>query len=559
MTTPTLRPIINKQRGFTVWGIADIYTGPSGTGKYCPNLGDLVFNDPGFSKVSAVDYTQGTSTLVAINLGGIGTGLNPNEELLGIQPGQDYTTYRVYINTKVVPYRINVSNLCFVYGSAPVYVKLFLGTDTSSTTGHVISTLLDSGGNPISENLPLTPAINPPNAGSGSVIRNVAPAYSLQALATGEIVTAVVYGADGTIYSESALMVVNTDFIRDFDAAKLIIESISLVSSYISPSDSTVLNWPLNLLVQSDAMMCRVRYNNGTTVDVALDGNKASLHGINNFVASQVGQKFPLTLSYRLSNSEYSVNSTNTPPVLYVTENYTAEVVDSGGGYSVKLFIIPTWDVPSLSWKLKFYMYSLDRDIAIDVTSLMQFNPVHPMPSSFAYNTSYVIQATLNMSQVGPEYNYFMYTQMFTINFRAPATQQNALTFYLLSYDAFHTLGSSQYATLHPIPANPGTKTLDISSGYSTVADWLNGFYQNCQPLYNISGEGTPPLPTHVGVQTTSGYSALVAISDILTPLDDFTQTALQGETVTFSFIWRVGSTDYKLGLGSTILKVYSS
>lgn len=116
MPSPII-PIVNQSRPYTVWYISDVYTGPSGTGRYVPNVNDKVeeWGRPD-RRVIAVDYGTNLCTLqeISANTGG---GDTPEDVLLGSGPGTVREEYRVYLNTSVVPHVMAFDSRMHLYGS----------------------------------------------------------------------------------------------------------------------------------------------------------------------------------------------------------------------------------------------------------------------------------------------------------------------------------------------------------------------------------------------------------------------------------------------------------
>src|SRR6187399_2841059 len=156
MTMTNNAPIQDVTRLFQIWSIKDVYTGPSGTGRYVPNPGDIVIQVVVTTKteylVQAVDPQTLLSTLVVLSDDTDGD--FPSNTLFGAGPGPQSSTFVLYIDHSVTPARMAVDKRCWCGGSGTKYAKIFLGTDISST-GSVISAMFDTNGNFISENVPL--------------------------------------------------------------------------------------------------------------------------------------------------------------------------------------------------------------------------------------------------------------------------------------------------------------------------------------------------------------------------------------------------------------------
>lgn len=148
---------VDVTRRFSVWHIREIYTGPTGTGIFVPNVDDMVMDwNSGVYRVAAVDhYRTNLSYLVKVNLNALGGGIDDGDIAVVTGPGANSNSFRVYINTEVTPHTMAIDSRVIWNGAANAYVKVFKGTDTSETTGVVISAMVSTNGNITSENIPL--------------------------------------------------------------------------------------------------------------------------------------------------------------------------------------------------------------------------------------------------------------------------------------------------------------------------------------------------------------------------------------------------------------------
>ena len=104
-----------------------------------------------------------------------------------------------------------------------------------------------------------------------------------------------------------------------------------------------------------------------------VDGNKFQLACLNDFVSTIVGQKVELVLIYTLSDDEVAYG-TIVGEKHTMTEPYELLVTDINLDLSVKLFCYPEWQSEAAGYKLKFYMFSQDRNLWENVTPLVQFD-----------------------------------------------------------------------------------------------------------------------------------------------------------------------------------------
>src|SRR5574343_1924877 len=105
---PSTVPVYDPDRGFRSWVITDIYTGPTGQGRFVPNVNDLVIDwGRGLLRVASVDITTGLSTLVDAAFPKSNE-FDNSDVLFGTGPGYTSELWRVYINRNVVPHTLAV-------------------------------------------------------------------------------------------------------------------------------------------------------------------------------------------------------------------------------------------------------------------------------------------------------------------------------------------------------------------------------------------------------------------------------------------------------------------
>ena len=551
----TIVPISNPQRSFQIWSLPQIYTGPNGAGAYVPNIGDLIVDLlNGFNQVTSVDYTTGLSVWVPWIPPNQNNGVLQSDVLLGSAPGAPSESYRCYINTSVTPYSLDLDTALYFYSSKAAYCKVFLGTDISST-GIVISAQVDQNNNVTTENLSLS-VVQMANV-NNLAISSVNGGVSTQAVQSGELVTAVIYAADGTVLSYSKLLVSNTNFSRPLNAATKYVTGIELVSDYLSSSNSQLLEIPVNMLTQSILLQGKVLYSDGSSVVLPIDGTRFNLAGMNNYVASTVGQQVPLVLVYNFASNEYGYEVSGVYPNRFMTADYTITTVAVAGAYSVKIYAVPRWNASTNQYTLSFFMYNLNRNAVYDVTPYVTmvspnvFNPA-------AYNTAQSITIRLNLNQVAPSFAYYIQNQTFTLNLEANG---NAPAWWVQYSPSGAQMGvGNNYVAKISSTGVANTWNIDLSCGLTNPTTWVNALYNNAQPLYDPASEAAAPTPNYVRVVIGTSYTAVIPIVSFNAAIPSLVLTApdpIQGDVVLLEFLYRSGSNpDQELGLGVLPIQV---
>lgn len=546
MSTTPIFPEPN--RGFRMWHISEIYTGPSGVGRYVPNVNDGVVDwATGTYRVIDVDNTTGLSTIIPANLNPTTGGVLAEDVLLGAGPGGISESYRLYINTETVPHTLAFDSRLRIYGQNAHHVKVFRGTDISEN-GHVISAIFNTSNVLISENIPLENIIIPGDQTPG--VKTPIVASSIETLLENEPCTVVVYDVGGTVLSYYKLLVRVTNFIRSTDASKKYIVDIDLLSPFLSTSDNSVLEFPINLLIQSGHVRGRVTYSDGSQIILPVDGTKFKLHGMETYIASVLGQQTPLVMTYYMSADEYAFGDTSATPTRFISKPYTITTIAAQGVYSVKLFAVPRWTTtPTLQWTLDWYLYNLDRDEIFNATPYVEYGAMSAVFDGTNIGVAQELTVAVNIQDVSPSFNYFRHVQTLSITLLQLGNNTAATTgFFTIEYTPGNVYGQSIDA-IGGISVTPAEFTLDVSNGETVLADWLDNTYYKVEPLYLPPGEAAPIEPTHFRLRIGNSWSREILVSDFDNLVDNITIEPVQGQTARLEFFKSTGLGDLELAV----------
>lgn len=550
--------IIESNARFRMFLLEEIYTGENGTGRYVPNVDDMVWDwGTGIRyRVTSVDYTTGLSDMeVYVPPTNNTTGVE-QDSILASSPGATWESYRVYINTTTTPFRMAFDSRLHVYGSNSAFVKVFRGVDISSD-GVVVSAMFDQNGNMTSENIPLeTVAGLQDNTG----VKTPVEGYSTEDLNDGEIVTIVAYNNDGVVITAEKLIVKNTEYVRTSNASKRYITSIALTSPYLSESDNELIQLPVNVPLQSGMLMGQVQYSDGTSSLYPIDGTKFSLHGLDRYISTVVGQRIDLVLKYRLSQGEYSTDIKEVGDTRFMTRQYELETMDADGSYTVKIFTVPVWVDSNTGYILEHYLYNLDRDEIFDVTAYVERGLNSPQFKPKDYGGTQEMVFALDLDDIDPIFNKFRHVQHTNITLLRSGVNNDSL------WKVQYTTGGYEYGEeLTDIDGNPVSGTfaaqathlgsnnydLDLTCQLTSLETWLHNVYYKAEPLHNPATEGRAPEPTKFAVVVDD-----VRIERDLYQWDTVISSAQipgirQGKPIYLEFMTESGTGDLQLGLGA--------
>lgn len=540
--------LFEPNRGFRIFEIHEIYTGQTNLdGLYIPNVRDKIVDMDNAIEyiVTDVDGTTGLSTKRVWKVSPVSNSVLDLDVFLSSGPGTPSEGFRCLLDTSVIPFRLAISDRLYMYSSQSAYIKVFLGSDISEN-GTVISQYYNQSNVLIGDSIPLETA-TVPDVNNVSIL-TAKIGSSNRALNDGELVTVVVYSSLGTVTSTSQLVIKNTRFIRAGTAPVRYVVSITLDSPFVSPSDSHVLQYPINSTVDSASLMGTVHYNDGSTQRFPVDGNKFTLHGIENYLSTQAGQRVPLVLTYVLSNDESSQDS-NIAQNGNISTTYYFESVAIDGAYSVKLFGYPRWLDDTRGYIMDYWLYNLDRNLSVPVNPWVSLASNSAPFDPTAYGTSQTFTVQINLQDIDPLLEAYNHVQVLNVVLNSRGSVQTVPNWTIgFAPGQSPRYGVSAVASLHELSVS--VWNLNIDCGYGSKEAWIRGLYYDALPLYNPQSEVEAPYPTHVELvfKNDSREITVDQWSETLTVQNDLAQ----GELLRLRWIKRTSNGD--LLLASTCL-----
>ncbi len=546
--TDGVTPVYDPSGRWTIWALAEVYTGGPGSNRYVPKVNDYVIDYDTYTTyiVISVDPTTLVPVMEIKLPNNMNLALSQTDVLFGVGPGTQADTYRVYLDKSVTPYILAVDQRLHVGGTMCKYAKIFRGSDLSGT-GKVVSQVFDSSGNFVSENVPLELVAIDSHVNYS--IKTVSVCYTNEDMPDGEVVTVVFYNDAGNVVSKRQLLVENTSFIRSVNASRKYISDISLESPFLSPTDNTLLEYPLNVPVNALNLYGIINYSDGSKTKMPVDGTKFRMLGVDQYVSTIVGQKLDLVLSYSLGLNE-SCYGAVTSDGKYVTEPYSLVTINPNNVYLVKLFGYPVWMGDAIGYQMKWFLFNLDRNVWFDVTGWVKFDP---STGPFDPKLIGVLQrktVTLNLRDVSNTFKPYIHVQSVDI------VLQNTPTENASSWTVSQETNSARPAYGQGIIAKrsrPYMNIITVDSGFADQATWLSNVYGNTYPLIDTAKETAPPVPTHFTVVVNGKDQYTAPISEWNQPLN-VGVSLNEFDTVFLRFTRVVGSTSLQLSMAGIIV-----
>ena len=478
-------PMYDPESGWRIWAMHELYLGVDGRLKYVPKVKDHVKDVDTLAeyKVVYVDPVSLIPTLEPIRVG--------ESDLL---TGPSADSYRVYLDTSVVPHILAVDARLRVAGSMCEYAKIYRGSDISST-GQVVSFLFDTNGDYLTDRIPLELASI--DSHTNASIKVVTRCHTKEKMKDGERVTVVIYDSQGHVVAIRSLIVVNTSFIRNIGAGLKYISHIALESPFISTSNPNVLEYPINVPVQAFNMHGLVYYSDGSVVKHPVDGVRFKMLGLEPFVSTVVGQKIKLVLSYKLAQDEatYAAHSSQGK---FVTEGYDLITTQQDGAYTVKLFCYPVWVDSSIGYRLNWFMMDLNRDVLLDVTPFIYFNSNSDVFDGKNYTKNQMLSVRINLKDASRGLKSYIHTQVVYVALKAGGDSKGTrwLVASEINQNPYYGLGVVAKAK----SLIPQLFSVNLASGCSNLSEWLEKVYLPTKPLMDRKKESQEPQPTHIVV-----------------------------------------------------------
>lgn len=539
----------DPERGFRIWARDEIVNVPNEVNRFVPNVDDLVFDkSQGVFIVTDVDYTTGVSKLKLWE-----NPSNPPDDtldgiLVATGPGYSSESYRAFLDITKSPMVISPDKRLHLYGSTATSYRLFKGSDISDEYGIIVSAFYDPSGNYLGPNIPLEPVLV--NGNSVNTIKCPMTGYCNTVLDTGELITLVAYDLSGAVISIAQLIIVQSQAISQIDTSKAYVSGIRIVSPWISSSDPKVIEFPMNMSVESVALMAQISYRSGRIVDRAIDGTAVRVMGLKNYVATQPGQEFPVVMTYQLADNEISYNLLPSAD-RKITETYLARTLPVDGMYQTRLFVYPTFINATSGYRLTYWLYNADRSTFYNVTNVIETATNSRPFDPYGYNTLQTLTVALNLNNVDGRFNPVRVVYTFQVGLFG----QTAATVDWVVYPRPNvSAGYGRSLTGKIKSLGNGQFQLDLKNNCQSKEQWLNTMYYQAEPLVNTALESSAPLPTHFTVKfLTREYTYTVdQWNQLFSVVNDLTQ----GNSIYIQWIKRLPTQDLQLAMTAVPMRL---
>lgn len=560
--------IVNDDRRCLTFFIGDLYkyrflddtsSVISGGGMYVPNVNDVVYHfELGWYRVNSVDPTTFIVNLSEWHQNTDDPTVNEADRFLSTSSGYQSESWRVYLDTRTLPYRLEIDEGFRTYGNKTVGIKIFRGVDTSDT-GEIVSAYYNQNGEYVSDTIPMEVVANVVDSvfSAEAEFNNIAikapvVGYTTKDMAEGEYLTAVGYSPEGMPVRSVRLILHRTNVYRRVEDTQRRVTSIQLITPYLSETEPNKLLVPLNINVASLVMRAKVTYSDGKTITLDVgdetSGSKFMIYGLKYWSPSIPGTPQRLSLVYRLSPGEEFSRSEGESESGLVMEPYELVATHVDPSMSLKLFVFPTWQAGLNAYSLEYWLYDLVRlqwwKVPQGAIELEQSSRSF---DGMDFTTVQTLTVAVRLNQLDPTWGTHRHVQ--TIQVALIRSGSLPATNWRVRHSANQAswFGDNKQAVVTSTGGQ--SAAFDISCGCGTQEEWLNQLYYAQEPLYDILAEAKAPPPTHFILMTRlQEFDFPVSMwGNELTILNDLTL----GQNVSIRFLRRDVNGELQLGVAA--------
>jgi hypothetical protein len=274
------------------------------------------------------------------------------------------------------------------------------------------------------------------------------------------------------------------------------------------------------------------------------------MYGVDQYVATIVGQTVNLVLSYELSPGEVAYTGLSQDSAR-INESYSLVTVNPNNSYAVKLFVYPEWISATDGYGLRWWMFNMDRNVYFDVTGSVTLSSQTGSYNPKGYGYQQIKNVQINLNNVSAVFKNFIHTQTVEINlFSNPNDVNDPWTVGHEFVTGRPNYGMGLQAKLL------NNFTVRLRSDLNTFEEWKQKVYLDTYPLQDTMNVIAPPEPTHF-ILTVGTMVKECAISEWNTDI------ALPSEinqhlnkNLFIRFVRKIGANELQLSMAAMVIKL---
>lgn len=495
-TTPGDVPVYNPNGLYKEWAYPEIYfgkdkIGEGNLGRYVPNVGDKVFH-----KETGTYIVDEVSQLLIPTLRRyrepVEAGAVDEDFLMGVGTRFPQPGYFIYVDSSVSPPVLAIDSMAYIRLPSIAYVRVFAGLNPLPNA-EVISARYNASGEYVDDKIPCI-RLDDQN-GVEAYVAQVG--WSKREVTDGEPLTVVCHDAKNNSIGILTMMARNSGMVRQSNSATKSITSIELVGPTVDVGSKTV-KIAVNALLSSLTLMCRVTYRGGKQVDRPIDGVKIRLVSDTEYLPTSPGINQQAILIYNFDSTE-AFDGTLQNTTRFYQDVYSIEADAAMKAYGMKLFSFPYWKGATAGYGIKHFLQSVDRDIAQDVTDLVEVHSSSAIWDPLLFGVKQRMTFALDIQKVDPRFKDYRHAQSLAFSLLQAGNIDGGTNWLVTFENGYADYGDKLVAALKYVSSQ--VWTCGLSCGAVTAEEWLERLYYRTRPMYDASSEGGPLEPTHFILQ----------------------------------------------------------
>lgn len=496
-TTPADVPVYNPNALYKEWAYDEIYfgkdkIGDGNKGRYVPNVGNKVFH-PDTGTYIVDDVSQLLIPTLRRYREPAEAGATDEDFLMGVGSRFPQPGYFIYVDASVSPPVLAVDSMAYIRLPSASYVRVFAGLNPLPNS-EVLSARYNASGEYQDDKIPVI-RLTTVDPDVEAYVADVG--FAKREVVDGEPLTMTVHDAKANVIGIATMLARNSGMVRQSNTATKSITSIELVGPTVDVSSKTV-KIATNALLSSLTLMCRVTYRGGKQVDRPIDGVKIRLVSDTDYLPTSPGINQQAILLYNFDSTEAFDGSLENTTRFY-QDVYVIEADATMKAYGMKLFSFPYWKSDSSGYGIRHFLQSIDRDIAVDVTSMVEVASTSAVWDPLLFGVKQRMTFALDISKVDARYTDYRHVQSLAFSLLQAGNIDGTDNWLVTFENGYADYGAGVVANLAYISSQ--VWTADITCAAATVEEWLEKLYYRTRPMYDSSVEGGPLEPTHFILQ----------------------------------------------------------
>jgi hypothetical protein len=399
------------------------------------------------------------------------------------------TTMRLYADYRALPYPVTPDNKAVFLGKTPRFYTLVRYPNTDRET--VVSQYFDTDGKLTSNFIPVKAQDSDNNSWY------LPRCHISVVLEENEEISVRIFSEDGSeLYS--ALMFAKQSAVVNED----VIYSPTIVGMTVSGnqqlSDGTFFVYEKQNF-DSLGLTATIIYDNGTSEEVPVDGDKCILYGADDFISSFSGLKQTVTMKYFRSRDETIAPGLSDVTGSMISKSVAVTVIPNTLGATSKIAAIPVYNSAQARYIIRYWMYFADDRGHLDVSpyATILAGQLETDASHFGVQQTYTVGVDMHLVDPARYRTSTIFQQNIVMQLNPP----NTLVKWTLrdAGTSQYVFGQDNIQSRRPsIRYDETRKQYFVPSAvFGNVQAFIKSFYTQASPPYDPSLTLLPPQPTH--------------------------------------------------------------